>query len=72
MYRVQVCERFLRSEVAMNNRRRRLLRVEGMTCEGCARHVTEALNPVPGVSYGGIKPNGTFTHRLLPYYHEFE
>lgn len=56
----------------MNNRRRRLLRVEGMTCEGCARHVTEALNPVPGVSYGGIKPNGTFTHRLLPYYHEFE
>ena len=25
------------------------LRVEGMTCEGCARHVTEALKAVLGV-----------------------
>jgi len=25
------------------------LRVEGMTCDGCARHVTKALNAVPGV-----------------------
>ncbi|ALA57983.1 mercury(II) reductase [Nitrospira moscoviensis] len=25
------------------------LRVEGMTCDGCARHVTEALKTVPGV-----------------------
>lgn len=34
--------------------------------------VTEALNSVPGVSFGGIKPYGTFTHHLLPYYDEFE
>lgn len=53
-------------------RRYRLLRVEGMECEGCARHVTEALNSVPGVCYDGIKPGGTFTHHLLPYYDEFE
>lgn len=26
-----------------------LLRIEGMTCDGCARHVTEALKAVPGV-----------------------
>lgn len=26
-----------------------VLRVEGMTCDGCARHVTEALKKVPGV-----------------------
>lgn len=26
------------------------LRVEGMTCDGCARHVTEALKAVPGVT----------------------
>lgn len=26
------------------------LRVEGMTCDGCARHVTEALKKVPGVA----------------------
>ncbi len=26
-----------------------LLRVEGMTCDGCARHVSEALKAVPGV-----------------------
>ena len=25
------------------------LRVEGMTCDGCARHVTEALESVAGV-----------------------
>jgi len=25
------------------------LRIEGMTCDGCARHVTEALKAVPGV-----------------------
>ncbi len=25
------------------------LRIEGMTCDGCARHVTQALNGVPGV-----------------------
>lgn len=25
------------------------LRIEGMTCDGCARHVTEALKSVPGV-----------------------
>lgn len=26
-----------------------LLRIEGMTCDGCARHVTQALKAVPGV-----------------------
>jgi mercuric reductase len=26
-----------------------LFRVEGMTCDGCARHVTEALKKIPGV-----------------------
>ncbi|MBI2818109.1 MAG: cation transporter [Acidobacteria bacterium] len=25
------------------------LRIEGMTCDGCARHVTEALKSVSGV-----------------------
>lgn len=34
--------------------------------------MTEALNSAPGVSFGGIKPYGTFTHHLLPYYDEFE
>ena len=33
----------------MSERDHILLRVEGMTCEGCARHVTEALKAVPGV-----------------------
>src|SRR3954466_5559078 len=30
--------------------RRTELRVSGMTCQNCARHVTEALQTVPGVS----------------------
>lgn len=30
------------------------LRVEGMTCEGCARHVTEALKAVPGVELAQV------------------
>lgn len=25
------------------------LRIEGMTCNGCAQHVTEALKAIPGV-----------------------
>ena len=33
----------------MNDRFHIALRVEGMTCDGCARHVTEALKAVPGV-----------------------
>jgi|CXWL01.1.fsa_nt_gi mercuric reductase len=33
----------------MSERDHILLRVEGMTCEGCARHVTEALKAVRGV-----------------------
>lgn len=33
----------------MADRTRLTLRVEGMTCDGCARHVTEALKAVPGV-----------------------
>lgn len=33
----------------MSHRAHVSLRVEGMTCEGCARHVTEALRAVPGV-----------------------
>ncbi|MEK6617157.1 MAG: FAD-dependent oxidoreductase, partial [Nitrospirota bacterium] len=33
----------------MSDRFHFALRVEGMTCEGCARHVTEALKAVPGV-----------------------
>jgi mercuric reductase len=33
----------------MNNRVHLTLRIEGMTCEGCARHVTQALKSVPGV-----------------------
>ena len=31
-----------------------LLRVEGMTCDGCARHVTEALKAVPGVEQAEV------------------
>ena len=30
------------------------LRVEGMTCDGCARHVTEALKAVPGVEQAEV------------------
>ncbi len=33
----------------MDNRKHITLRIEGMTCDGCARHVTEALKSVPGV-----------------------
>ncbi len=33
----------------MNNRIHVALRIEGMTCDGCARRVTEALKAVPGV-----------------------
>ncbi|MDP3091514.1 MAG: mercury(II) reductase [Nitrospira sp.] len=33
----------------MEGRRHILLRIEGMTCESCARHVTQALKTVPGV-----------------------
>jgi mercuric reductase len=33
----------------MSQRFRFLLRIEGMTCDGCARHVTEALQNVPAV-----------------------
>src|SRR5262245_35141572 len=30
------------------------LRVEGMTCNNCARHVTEAIQSVPGVSNASV------------------
>lgn len=33
----------------MSNRNQITLRIEGMTCDGCSRHVTEALKNVPGV-----------------------
>ncbi|MGH8520792.1 MAG: cation transporter, partial [Gammaproteobacteria bacterium] len=33
----------------MSNRVHFTLCIEGMTCEGCARHVTQALKGVPGV-----------------------
>lgn len=33
----------------MSNRSLLTMRVEGMTCESCARHVTQALKAVPGV-----------------------
>jgi mercuric reductase len=33
----------------MNNRAHITMRIEGMTCDGCARHVTKALEGVPGV-----------------------
>ncbi|MCI0428439.1 MAG: heavy-metal-associated domain-containing protein, partial [Nitrospiraceae bacterium] len=33
----------------MSNRSFLTLRVEGMTCKSCARHVTQALKTVPGV-----------------------
>ena len=33
----------------MSNRVHFTLRIEGMTCEGCARHVIQALKGVPGV-----------------------
>ncbi len=31
------------------------LRVDGMTCSNCARHVTEALRSVPGVASAGVE-----------------
>jgi copper chaperone CopZ len=33
----------------MSGRKQIVLRVEGMTCDGCAHHVTAALQSVPGV-----------------------
>lgn len=33
----------------MDRRDHVLLRIEGMTCDGCARHVTEALKGVSGI-----------------------
>ncbi|MBI4460213.1 MAG: cation transporter, partial [Acidobacteria bacterium] len=33
----------------MSDRLHYSLRIEGMTCDGCARHVTEALKSVSGV-----------------------
>lgn len=33
----------------MSKKNHVVLRVEGMTCDGCARHVTEALKSVPGI-----------------------
>lgn len=33
----------------MSKRNHTVLRIEGMTCDGCARHATEALRKVPGV-----------------------
>ncbi|MBI5410829.1 MAG: heavy-metal-associated domain-containing protein [Nitrospirae bacterium] len=38
----------------MSERNHILLRVEGMTCEGCARHVAEALRSVPGVEQAQV------------------
>jgi len=31
-----------------------LLKIEGMTCQNCARHVREALQEVPGVAYAEV------------------
>ena len=31
-----------------------LLAVQGMTCGNCARHVTEALQSVPGVAFAAV------------------
>ena len=39
----------------MSERDHILLRVEGMTCEGCARHVTEALKAVRGVEQAQVE-----------------
>ncbi len=38
----------------MSARNHIILRVEGMTCDGCARHVTEALKKVPGVDQAQV------------------
>ncbi|MBI5410837.1 MAG: FAD-dependent oxidoreductase, partial [Nitrospirae bacterium] len=38
----------------MSDRSHMLLRIEGMTCEGCARHVAEALKAVPGVEQAQV------------------
>ena len=38
----------------MSERDHILLRVEGMTCEGCARHVIEALKAVPSVEQATV------------------
>jgi mercuric reductase len=38
----------------MSTKNHIILRVEGMTCEGCARHVTEALKKVPGVDQAQV------------------
>jgi mercuric reductase len=38
-----------KEENSMSERNQITLRVEGMTCDGCARHVTESLKNVPGV-----------------------
>ena len=38
----------------MSDRVHVLLRVEGMTCDGCTRHVAEALKSVPGVEQAQV------------------
>lgn len=38
----------------MSDRFHIALRVEGMTCDGCARHVMEALKVVPGVEHAQV------------------
>jgi len=39
----------------MSERDRVTLRVVGMTCEGCGRHVTEALKAIPGVEQAQVE-----------------
>lgn len=34
------------------------LKIEGMTCQNCARHVREALQGVPGVEYAEVDLDG--------------
>ena len=56
------------SAVASNEINRQTeLAVEGMTCSNCARHVTEALQDVPGVASAGVSlDQGKATVRWKP------
>ena len=41
-----------------------VLKVEGMTCENCVKHVTEALKRVPGVQDVDVKLESGLAHVL--------
>src|ERR1051325_4500573 len=55
------------AKTASNEREITTLRIDGMTCGNCARHVTEALQSVPGVQSANVTLQTEQAHvRWLP------